>query len=1257
MNWARLESTRRSSTFARIFAFLGLCLGGFLLTVPLLGQTGQGTVTGTVTDLSQAIVPNANVTLTHVETGVTTKGQSSDVGIYYFGAVPIGPYKITVEKGGFETWVGTFTLAVGQNAVVNVALKVGSTTTIVEVTGAAAPIETQNGAVSDVKESAQIRDLPLNGRQVGELFGLTPGVESGSGGARVNGMKVGSLDINMDGVTMVDRFGGGMVRVQPGIETVQEFRIDTVGSEARFDQPSTVVMASRSGTNQLHGAGYEYLRDNSVIGATRLRTDPVGSAFQLPLLIRNEFGGYISGPVYIPHIWNGKDKAFWFFDYEGLRSRARSSPLFPTVPTAADWQGDLSNLVNVNIPCSGTGCPLGYSPITVYDPTTTNPVTFQRTPFPNNQIPGPLEQTAAVLKSLTAAPTNSTNPFVGPNFTSTYPSTQSVNNYTVKWDQNITDKDRLSVRYTRSLSNSAIEGGYFANPADPASGMGSSADNFVNINVGVNYNRTISPTWLNELLVGVLRDPNHYGTLADFTDWPSKLGLPNPFGVTGWPTMYTSEASGSYFGWDSDNNHLQHLTSETVEDNVTWTRGKHTFQFGFRGRYEQNYVAELQQAQGSHNWGPAYTAQFDVKDLTSYPDTGSGFAELLLGLPNYLSNQYNRGYFYFRQTEEGLYFQDKIKMSPRLTLNLGLRWDHWTPYTEARDRLTVPYNPQNFQFGVPNQPWGVLTPGNVNINSLGTPASVIQSWSNAGLAYATANSVGYPSNLFRSIYHDFAPRVGIAYQINHNTVVRGSYGIYYVAMPLALILQSTRTNPPLNLRFQNNPYNNPAVPGGPTGPYFGLYPLAVVPAPTDYLPTATVDINNPSNNVQPYGNGATTWDGPNWNDERQQTWNLTVEHELPYHTGLRLSYIGTYGGNLEQQYAVNDEEPKYNYAVRTGMLPPSPANLLAPVPQWSLYGLNHTGYSRDHSFQVELHRTFANGVAFQMFYTFVRAMTTTDPSGFSDGNTSVGGGNGNGTLGGGGGATVPEFYELLGEPNVSYKQRLRLTYSNYVSIPPSHIGFNGIYDLPFGRGKHFGHDVSKPLDYLVGGWQVATIGIWNSGLWMGVNPALVQPGPIRIPSSQRATFNISGSNDNYRQWYAGNFNVANAYNIKGTPVPAVAREAGPNCSGDYLGQLAVTLADGSCYNAPFSGFYNPAPRNNFIGPGAWNVDLSLYKHFKIGERFDMRFAADFFNAFNHPNDPPPNTSTGLQDISLQSVTSTGGLNDPRQIQLSLRVEF
>src|SRR5256884_1604784 len=574
-----------------------VCFGLIVLTalgltvLPAFPQTGAGTVSGSVHDTAEAFVSGAKVTITSTETGISRQVTTFQEGLYSFSTLPIGPYRLTVEKEGFETWAGTLTLYVGQSATVDATLRVGSVKDVVEVKDVATPIETTSGVIGDVRESSQIRDLPLNGRDVGLLFGLSAGVESGAGGARVNGMKVGSLDINLDGVTQVDRFGGGIVRVRPGIETVQEFRIETVGSDASFAEPATVIMATRSGTNQLHFAAYEYNRDNSVIAQTRRREDPVN--VQVPHVIRNEFGGYVGGPVVIPHVYRGRDKTFWFFDYEGLREHKRGEPFFPFVPTPAMWNGDLSNAVDPSVSCdpAGPNCtPFGYAPIIIYHPTTTAPNTFQPEHFPHNQIPGPLNQTASVLKSLTALPTNNNNPFIAPNFLSTYPDITRTNTYTIKVDQNFTDKDRLSVRYTNSWLNAALEGGYFANPIDTSSGMGTSAKDYYIHNVDVNYTRTISTAWLNELLVGVSRSAVHYGTSADSANWPSKLALPNPFGATGWPTMCTCEAPdcSAFFGWDSDNVHNQNLTSETIDNNATWTHGKHTIMFGFRGRREQN---------------------------------------------------------------------------------------------------------------------------------------------------------------------------------------------------------------------------------------------------------------------------------------------------------------------------------------------------------------------------------------------------------------------------------------------------------------------------------------------------------------------------------------------------------------------------------------------------------------------------------------------------------------------------------------------
>jgi outer membrane receptor protein involved in Fe transport len=1219
--------------------------GGLLLSFLLVlafsiasyAQTQYGTVAGRVTDSSNAVVPGAQVTLTNTATGVQSTASTSSVGSYYIGAVPLGNYNLEVSKPGFKQWTGTFYLEVAQQATVNAVLEVGTTHQTVTVNAAATRIDTTSSGVSNVMTSTAIRALPLNGRDIGQLFNLIPGVSGGAGGARVNGMRAGSLAINYDGTTMVDRFSGGMIRVHPGIETVQEFRVNTVGGDARYDEPATVTMATRSGSNQIHGAAYEYIRDNTVVSPARLRTDPVD--VPVPQLIRNEFGGYLGGPLVIPHIYNGKNKTFWFFDFEGLRDHERFDPSsfgWNDVPTLAMWNGDLSNAVDTSIPCSvSPSCPQGFQPITIYDPTTTSATSpYQRTPFPNNQIPGPLNKTAQVLASMTAHPTNNNNPWIADNFFQTYPQIARTNNYTAKVDQNISDKDRLSVRYTRSNQFSAIEGGYFANPIDPTSGMGSSSRTFPDTNVGVNYTRTISPTWLNELVVGVLRNPNHYGTLADDTDWATTLGLPNIFGVTGWPTLYTCEvagfpAIGGCLGWDSDNNHLQHLTSESIDDNVTWVHGAHTFQFGFQGRMEQNYIAELQQAQGSHEWDPTWTALYDPSCDCGATDTGSGFAQLLLGLPNYLSNQYNRGYFYFRQHRMDVYVQDQWKVTPRLTLNLGLRWDYNSPYTEARNRLVVPYNPTS-------STWEVLTPDSHDISTLGTPSDVINAWSAAGLQYATASSVGYPSKLFRSIYSDWAPRLGVAYRLSNKTVLRGSYGIYYFPMPLNLILQAARNNPPLNLRYQNQYNQNGAN---------SNYTLQFNPAPNDYLPGAPV----PPSSVSQYGHGSTYWDGTTWNSGKFQTWNLTVERELFRNTVARLTYVGTWGSNLSQSFAYDSPVPNLIYAQSTGLLPSSNSNLLKPNPNWSLISYNKTGYSHNNSAQVEIQHKFSTGMTFDAFYTFSRFLTTADPSGGSLLSTNI-------NSGGGGGAQVPENYQILGQPNLTYEQRLRLVYLNSTSVPPHVFTLDGVFDVPFGQGRHFLRKIPGPVDAVIGGWQVATIYSWTSGSWMSVDPSLVQTANPSISSSKRATFDSPQCVGQCVEWFAGNFNSALATNVQGGLVQPLVRNAGPNCTGQYDGHVAVTLYNEPgtpCYNAPWSGFFSPYPRTSIIGPGAWNGDLSIYKHFKIGDRVDMRFAGDFFNAFNHPNDAAPNASTGLQDLGKQNTT----FNQPRVIQLSLRLQF
>jgi hypothetical protein len=1194
-----------------------------MLVIPLAAQTGLGVVRGTVLDASKAVVPNAKVVLNNTDTGIERATQTNADGIYVFEQIPVGPYKLVVELSGFKKWEGTLTLQAGQTASIDPAMEVGSLANTVEVTGAAAMIETSGAQVSDVKDALTIHDLPLNGRQISNLFDLTPGVVGG-GNPRTNGMKVGSTEMVLDGMSYVDRFGGGISRVQPGLDTVQEFRVETAGSGAQFSRPATIEMVTRSGTNEIHGAGFETFRSNADGLRARQRQDGNTAA----KYIRNEYGGYLGGPVWIPKIYNGKNKTFWFFDYEGLKQRQNK---FATtgVPTAAIWNGDLSSITDT----SG-------DKYTIYDPATTGPG-GTRSPFPNNIIPtSRISATAKTFQSITPLPNipGNLNPWTDQNFQAYYSVPANQYSWTIKIDQTFSEKDNISGRFTSSPYTNAQFGGKYGYPPVGCTNCGGTGEEDAKVRSSyIRWNHVFSPTLINELQLSGHRSPTHYGTLGDSTNWANKLGLPNPFGVTGWPTVYAAGYSTGgndpfgnmlyYGGWDGDNNHHQNLTSFQIDDNVTWVKGKHTVKFGFKGRQEYNNVEELQQAEGSHSFYGDWTQLYDPAAQAGAAFTGTGLGSLLLGLPTYLSDQYNRGYFYFRQKEYGLYVDDTWKVTPRLTVGLGLRWDHWDPYKEKYDRL-VNLDPANLTG------FTVITPNNTSLNSIqGIPPGVLASWQARGLSWVTANSVkGYPSALIPQYWKDFGPRLSLAYQISNKMVLRAGYGMFYWPMPLSQILQGARINPPLNLRFQNSVADqNGTVPN---------YALLNAPAASDTLPNATVNINGIAG-IGSTSQGIWVFDPHNWADNRMQQWTVSLEYQLQKNTALRVSYIGNHGSNLEQRVALNQPVSALNYETQTGLqVQPGSAgaDLRRIDPNWNPTMISHVGYSNSTSFQAQLQHRFSSGLSFQWFYVYSHILTTSDSGGFSDGSD---------------GALVPQNNDILGNPNLSLSQRLKLVYYNTASVPPHLISWNGIYELPFGRGKKFGTSVSKALNEVVGGWQVAFIGTWRSGFWMGVTGSDYLFGNPALSANQRLTMNIFGHNQ--MLYFAGDFDPTQATNVSLSQLESlvpvirsqrILRPVGPNLNN----QIPFTLANGQVVSTTITDNLTWNAHNFFLGPRSWSADATLFKYVSFTEKVKLRLSGDFFNFLNHPNDLNPNATTGLINLSQQA-------NDPRIIQIGARVEF
>lgn len=1182
------------------------------LFAPLAAQTGLGTVRGTALDATGAAVPNAKVVLKNQVTGVTRTSQTSAVGAYYFNAVQPAPQTLSVEASGFKKWSASFTVEAGQTASVDANMEVGSVDAVIEVSGVVPVITTVGMEISDVKDALRIRQLPLNGRDVRNLFNLTPGVEGG-GVPRINGMKVGSADIALDGISLVDRFGGGLRGgVSPGLDMIQEYRIETVGSSAANSRPATITLVSKSGTNEFHGALFETHRNN--FGGLRARAKQDGNT--TAQLIRNEFGASAGGPII-------RNKTFWFASYEGNRLR-QATFARTAVPTQAMWGGDFSALTDSNS-----------NIYTIYDPLTSG-ADGTRTPFAGNRLPANrITEFAKTMQGVSpdpAGPNAGLNPFLGSNFETYYPNKDNSDTFTIKGDHILSEKDNLSGRFTRTRFVNKLFGGRFGYPKPGTSDAGGSGLTDARVySTFVRWNRTWSPTLLNELQFSTNRAPKASGTLANDVAWANKLGLPNPFGVTGWPTI-CAEGPFFYFGcWDGDNRKDENLTAHQLENNVTWIKGKHTVKVGGKLRYEYNNIRELQQAQGSHDFYNDWTARYDPvnDDFTAF--TGTGLASVLMGLPTSLSNQYNRGFFYFEQKEAGLYVHDSWKVNQRVTLELGVRWDKWTAYQEKYNRL-VNVDLTNFA-----NKFEVISPKNVRIEDIGgIPPAVLASWRGRGLTWKTAQEAGLPDNLIPGDNNNFGPRIGAAVRMGKGVILRAGYGEYFWTMPLSQILQTSRTNPPLNLRFSNSIGDqNGRVP---------FYALKSAPGPNDVIGKAAVDTAGTiilSTNAQQM----MPWSHTDWKDNRMQSWHFTLEKEVMKDTALRLSYTGNHGRGLEQRFNINSIESEFNYQARTGLARPSIADLRRANRNWNFLAANHTGYSNNHALQAEVERRYSNGLAFQVFYTFTRALSTTDVGGFTSGNGGV-----NNTDGGN---AVPENINILGAPNMSYDERIKLIYYNSREVPAQRVRYNGIYTLPFGKGKKFASGAGRALNSVIGGWEVASIGEWRGGRWLSVAPGSWLFGDPTLNEDQRLDLTFAGRSQ--RLWFRGDFDPRLASNVDATALQAlvpvdrgqrVMHPLGTN----FNNQIPQVLRDGTVRLTSMTDNVSWNARNFFRGPGSWNVDASLFKNFFFKERFRIRLTADFFNFLNHPLDNEPNATSGLQDLSTQS-------NAPRIIQFSLRFQW
>ncbi|MBI3278650.1 MAG: carboxypeptidase regulatory-like domain-containing protein [Acidobacteria bacterium] len=1221
-------------TFCRI-----LVLG--LAAYCAYAQSGAGSIQGTITDATASAIPGASVRVVNNATGVATESTANQTGFYTVPGLFAGAYTVTFSASGMKTSQVAVTLQNAQNVVLNRTLQVGDVAEQVTVNASEIQLVTYDSAtVSNHLDRTRLDQLPQNTRNVMRLVtATTPGVESG--GQRVNGLMHEGFEYTQDGAPMTNRnFGGARnsdLAQLPDPDAVEEVKIETLNSGAQFATPATAIITTKSGTNQLHGTMFHTMRNNA-IGIARARQNPPN--FAAPHLVRNEFGVSGGGPIYIPKLYNGKDKSFWFGAWEKFSLRQSVNQLV-FVPTVAMRQGDFSNLPNA----AGVQFQL-------YDPNTTD-ASLARAPFPNNRIPisriGPL---AKALYEATPLPTFSDNPRVRSNITDVNNIMQDIPNFNVRLDHVFDANNRGYARFTHiDQFQQGLRNYPNASPANiaggglPAGATGYQQILVTTISAAFGYSKVFSPTFFSETILSRQWMRQYFQGAGDVNqNYEKLLGLPNNFNQSGFPTIGANlimPYGGSQFNYGMS----QMLTN--VDENMTRIWGKHTTQFGGRYRHERfGYLPDRSADAVAFSglatavYEPATGANYGARANTGFVD-----ADFFLGAASSYSQVRNAPFGNFRKHEVGFYAQDNWRITRSLTVNAGLRWEvHPAPHT--RDGINVTFDLKNNAVVLPNPLQFYLDRGYT------TPA-ILTNLDNVGVKFMTPEQAGLPQ---AGIYDDnfnFMPRLGFAYNIGRwGTVVRGGFGAYIYPVPVRNSMRVAITNLPFRATYSQSYTSAAQSPDGLPN-WILRKPLTVIAGQNSasVVNTDQTDALLPGITVQ-----SVDPDYPPAN-VRQST--LTVEQPVRDGSVFRVTYLYIQSTNLDQNYQYNFGPSAYTWALRSGTaLPTGSLASVATRPYdrrtWgnNVMSTKH-GFANNSSFQFNYQRPLKNGYAYQIFYVLsngfriggntFRDSVLYPPEAFAPG-------------------ILPADLNTgtLLEPSKDLNRFLH--YRTDTGIPKHRVTFNGVVDLPFGRGKKFLRNSNRWLDALVGGFQVAYIGNVVSQFvtpsvnnWGSTNEIKVYKDGIPVTDCR------SGVCRQANLWFNGYIapNQINNPNrgVTGLPDDYVPYQTPINNTPGQpnygTNNVSVRLANGNnlltAYNPGPIGV-NPFWKTNFLGPFNYITDMSLYKVFSITERWKLRFNVDAFNAFNIQGNVNPNNLDGIQQF-LNSYWT------PRQVQFTLRLSF
>ena len=1023
-----------------------------LAVAPLLSQTERGNITGQVKDETGAAIVGAKISLINTATNVQANTETTGAGEYNLPTLP-GVYRVAIEAAGFKRYVrDNVTVATASTVRLDAVLDIGAVTETVEVTAGAAQIETETARVSTAVQNKLVDELPLvvggTLRSPFDLASITPEARgSGTAGQSLGGGQAGAFNATLDGLNVTNNRSVDFAEVSynaPSVEAITEFSVDTNGFKAEYGQASGGVMTftSKSGTNELHGVAYDFLRNDKF--DARGFFAPTRSVYK-----QNDFGATLGGPVYLPKLYNGHNRTFFFVSYEGFRNRVGSNGTVFSVPTPEMYQGDFSKWVDAK----GNVIP-------IYDPATTSGST--RLPFANNQIPASRFSKVAgqiLTYGQTAKPNRGGAPgtigYVQNNYVSNSGSlTNPTNKFSTRVDHMIRGNQRIGFFF--NISRYVQQPTAAGTPGLPLP-LWTGAQTIYNTSIyRLSYDWTISPRMVNNLAMGgnlFLKNtysPNVGG------NWKSKVCMPNVVDCNvNFPQVTFSEFS----SWGSPSYNGAENPVISIKDDLSYMRGKHSLKFGYNYVYQREVGIGQQNISGLAGFNYRGTSVPAAASATS----GNSFASFLLGWVDSGGTQTPR---YLPQIfpYHGFYAQDDWHVTSHLTMNIGVRYEFTLPPTSENDQYSD-FSPTTPNPAVNNFPGAVIF---------------------AGFGKGRQNT----RSLVPGWYGAIGPRFGFAYGIGSKTTVRGGVGRSFAKV----------TTP-----WGSSHYSGFVGSYSYASPDQDITPAWMLDAGLPSYPLPPQMDPSFSNNTN-----VDYWQGQNASRAAETySWTLSVQRQLTAHTIIEAGYNAAIGAHLQSGMVnINQTPTKYlnqfiqqygaanalallranitsAQAVAAGIPVPYPnfldpnvqqvrtvAQALRPFPQYqtiSTSGSNgdKSGHSAYHALVIKIQRQFSSGLMFQWNYTFSKLLTDSDTM------------------------------QTGSSAQDQYNRRLEKSIGQYDQTHS--LKLNTIYELPFGKGKRW-LSSNKFASAVVGGWRTGIIQSYSSGFPLGLtenNPLPIFNGPTR----------------------------------------------------------------------------------------------------------------------------------------------------------------